>query len=900
MKKFMHNTLSFVLTLTFVITTIFSTGAVPALAAATKGSCGTNATWSYDAGTTTLTISGKGATKNYGIVSTVPWESYKPNITNLVVEEGITEIGNYNFYNCTALVNVSLPSTLTILHGSGTMTASYGCFQNCTSLQSITLPKNLTTIENCAFKDCTALKSITFPDSVTTLSYACFSGCTALETVTYGAGLTKTGDYAFYDSGVKRIYWGDNINTVNAWSFFKCKMTSVEFPDSVTSVGTRAFADCTFLKTITVNNPNTTLTGDFCNGSEQEITVYGHKASTAETFASSNNYKFVSIDACEHLNQRTVVSVEPTCLEGGVSQKVCDDCGAVLSESSLDALGHNYETTDTVNNTEVDGHIYTTETCTRCKDTKDTITHQPLTDGDTDYVWIEGNYTYTNTATCTRAGYEKYTCTVEGCGKTETHLVSSGKHNVESYTVTKAATCTENGEQSGTCTVCNATVTQSIPATGHLYDDTDILETVDNTAEDGHIHIVYICRNCKEQVVKTTHVNWVEGNYTATVISEAHCVINGLERDVCKICGETRTVTIPANGQHEWYVTSQTEPTCTAAGKIYYACKNCTMTKSENIDALGHDYVIVEGKGKAPTCLESGYDYYQCSRCTASKQSTLSALGHTVDESNYVVVSEATCEEDGKAVSVCTVCSTQFEIVLDKLGHNYEDVVVDLTSENKPGHSLVTPTCTRCGYAQAANMRHDEWLEGYYTNEKLTSPTCNLEGTTRDTCTICKTTRINKIPPAGHKFNYTGVHDCGGLHYRCAYCYETEMVSPGFVLAVWTPQLADSRIINRTGTDNTSYLDVNCDGIINGKDFAMLRLAAKKTFSHNYELQETVEPTCTSYGYKRYVCSVCKNELINDQVPALGHDFGENDDEATCKNCGKTKEEIAEEVKNNN
>lgn len=894
MKRKMSRALSFIFTLTFAVTTMLSLGVTPAVAA-TAGSCGNSATWSYDSATTTLTISGTGATKNYNaMISKAPWESYKPNITNLVVEEGITEIGNYNFYNCTALVSVSLPSTLTVLHGSGTMTTSYGCFQNCTSLQSITLPENLTTIENCAFKDCTSLKSITFPDSVTTLSYGCFSGCTALQTVTFGSGITETGENAFYESGVKRINWGENVATVSMWSFFKCKMTAVELPDSVTSVGTRAFADCVFLSSFTVNNPNTSLSGDVCNGSEQTITVYGHKGSTAEEFATSNSYAFVSLDECEHLNQSTVVTVEATCINEGVSQRVCDDCGAVISQSTINALGHNYETTETVDSTAIDGHIYTTETCTRCGDSRDIVTHQQLADGATNYIWIDGYYTYENTATCVKAGYEKYTCTVTGCTRTETHLVSSGKHNVEEYTVTKEATCTEAGEQQGVCTICGETVTQSIPALGHTYDDTDILEVIDNTEEEGHIHTVYICRTCGEQIIQTTHVQWVEGNYTATVISEAHCVIDGVERDVCNICGQTRTVKIPANGQHEWYVTSQTEPTCTAVGKIYYGCQNCTMTKSENIDALGHDYVIVEGSGKAPTCTESGYDYYKCSRCTATKQSTLPALGHTADENNYIVISEETCVEDGSAVSVCTVCGTEFEITIPALGHNYVDVAVDLTDENKPGHSLVTPTCTRCGTTQTATMRHDEWIEGLYTNEKLTSPTCNLSGTTRDTCTICKTTRINTTPAAGHNFNYTGVLDCAGMHYRCSYCLTQETVNPGFVYAQWNPSLADSRVINRTGTDNTSYVDANGDGVINGKDFAIIINAVKKQPDHTW-VEQTVEATCTQNGYVANVCTVCEEIDVLYQIPATGHDFGENDEENACKNCGKTKEEIAAE-----
>lgn len=145
------------------------------------------------------------------MINRAPWTSYKEKITTLVVEEGITSLGYYSFYNMTKLTKVSLPSTLTKIGGLGTVVSdegSYGCFQNCTALEEITLPKNLTTINSCAFRGCTALKSITIPDSVTTIGNGVFAECTSLADVTYGSGLTETGDYAFWNAGVKRVTWG--------------------------------------------------------------------------------------------------------------------------------------------------------------------------------------------------------------------------------------------------------------------------------------------------------------------------------------------------------------------------------------------------------------------------------------------------------------------------------------------------------------------------------------------------------------------------------------------------------------------------------------------------------------------------------------------------------------------
>lgn len=823
-KKLISLVMSFVM----LVTSAFSMN-IGIAVAATSGTCGNNATWNYNTTTKTLTISGSGATKDYNAaISKAPWTSYKEEITTLVVGNGITEIGNYNFYNCTALTSVTLPNTLEVLHGMGTMTTSYGCFQGCTALQKITLPEGLTTIQNCAFKDCTALTSIKLPNSLTTLSYGAFAECHNLESVTFGSGLTETGTNAFYNAGVKRITWGDNITSISTYSFFGCKMQNIDIPEKITSIGLRALADCVNLTGVTINNASLNFTGDPCNGSEQSITIYGHKGSTAETYATDKNYKFVSLDACNHDTTHEVTAIEPTCTEAGLLQNVCDSCDAVVTESKIDALGHDYKAIETVDNTDVDGHVYREDKCSRCNDQKTVITHQRLENGDTNYVWIEGNYTYTNTATCTDTGYERYTCTVEGCNQTEYHIARSGNHEITVWTTTLAPTCTEAGSKQGICNLCGETVTETVPAKGHIYTEEDLIADLDTTDEDGHTHLIYDCQACHEQVDIATHVEWVEGFYTATVITPARCVIDGLEYDTCDLCSATRNVTLKANGQHDWYETSTTDPTCTAVGKIYYACHNCTLTKSENIDALGHDYVKVEENCVAPTCTEEGEDYYKCSRCPGTKKVPLEANGHSIDRDDFTILSVETCEEDGAILSVCTVCGTGFTEVVPALGHDFEDVYEDLTPENKPGHALVTPTCTRCGTTKAATMQHTEWIDGKFTTEDLTRPTCNLRGTMRDTCSICGTTRINYIPALGHFYNYTGNVDADGAQFRCSICFSSIKIDPSTILAQWDNSVVNTKVINRSTVDDSSFLDANGDGIINAKDYAILKKLNKQ------------------------------------------------------------------------
>lgn len=108
------------MTLIIVITGVCTIGIMNAYAA-DSGNCGAglftpgkNAQYKYDGDTKTLTITGTGATKDYGesIGLYPPWRDYKDEIENIVIGEGIETIGNYSFFNCTAVKSVTLPSSL--------------------------------------------------------------------------------------------------------------------------------------------------------------------------------------------------------------------------------------------------------------------------------------------------------------------------------------------------------------------------------------------------------------------------------------------------------------------------------------------------------------------------------------------------------------------------------------------------------------------------------------------------------------------------------------------------------------------------------------------------------------------------------------------------------------------
>ena len=96
-----------------------------------------NVSWTFDSEAGTLVISGNGQVRNSGLSTSghSPWYEYRENITKVVVEEGITGLGNFNFDGCVNLTDVSLPTTL-VRMGSQV-------FRNCNSLTSLNIPDSV-------------------------------------------------------------------------------------------------------------------------------------------------------------------------------------------------------------------------------------------------------------------------------------------------------------------------------------------------------------------------------------------------------------------------------------------------------------------------------------------------------------------------------------------------------------------------------------------------------------------------------------------------------------------------------------------------------------------------------------------------------------------------------------
>ena len=215
-----------------------------------SGICGENLTYTYtnSNGKSVLTISGTGDMYNYGTngyndVSNSPFQ--KTDITNIVINSGVTSIGNYAFCECSKLTSVSFADTVI-------------------------------KIGNNAFKFCNNIKSITIPDSVKTIGDYAFFDCGQAESVVMGKGVESIGDNAFsvysgypylHSSNLKRVYIKDLTSWLNvelssytsnpityAGTFYLNGklVTDLEIPEGVTNIKPGVFINCTCLKSVKI------------------------------------------------------------------------------------------------------------------------------------------------------------------------------------------------------------------------------------------------------------------------------------------------------------------------------------------------------------------------------------------------------------------------------------------------------------------------------------------------------------------------------------------------------------------------------------------------------------------------------------------------------------------------
>ena len=314
------------------------------------GKCDDSHIWTLDE-SGTLTISGEGAMSNYStskntdgyFVTTAPWRKCYRLINRVVIDDGVTSIGECAFYCCNNLTSVTIPDSVTSIGMSA--------FNCCNSLTGVTIPDGVTSIGSYAFNSCSNLSSAIIPDSVTSIGNSAFSGCSSLTSVTIPNSVTSIGSSAFYGcSKLKDAAFG---GTKEEW-----EATGYTFPSYV-----RMHYSCKSLDghyvPVEVKEPNCKSTGYIkyicnCGNEYTETLPKSHDYVFSKTVAptcSEHGYDLLKCSKCgaekkeyhddELLQHSYVVSaVEPSCLVGGYKLHKCSVCGDSYKDEPVQPLGH--------------------------------------------------------------------------------------------------------------------------------------------------------------------------------------------------------------------------------------------------------------------------------------------------------------------------------------------------------------------------------------------------------------------------------------------------------------------------------------------------------------------------------------------------------------------------------
>lgn len=212
-----------------------------------NGTCGENLTWELNTETGTLTIQGSGYMGDYFLTPPTPWHDYATLITQVILPEGIKNIGTLAFCDCVNLTTMNFPNSIEYVGESSfpnsITTALYNehifAYLPRTFSGEYIIPEGIESIGMDAFFGCKTLTSITIPGSVSKIKGWAFGDCSALTSVTnYFSAPQKIDDSVFQNinlSSCTLYVLKESVNfykVADVWNDFG-QIIGVDAPQSI-------------------------------------------------------------------------------------------------------------------------------------------------------------------------------------------------------------------------------------------------------------------------------------------------------------------------------------------------------------------------------------------------------------------------------------------------------------------------------------------------------------------------------------------------------------------------------------------------------------------------------------------------------------------------------------------
>ncbi len=405
----------------------------------------------------------------------------------------------------------------------------------------------------------------------------------------------------------------------------------------------------------------------FKNGGSLTVKIYPtYNPSVAKTYK-------LTCGCTSHTYGSAVITKQPTCTSEGTKTKTCTQCGATVTET-IAKLSHSYTTTVVAPTCTANG--YTLHKCSVCgtsyKDstTKATghsygnsvVTKQPTctSEGTAIKTCTKCNATVTETIaklshsytatvvapTCTTDGYTLHKCSVCGTSYKDSTTKATG-HSYGNSVVTKQPTCTSEGTAIKTCAKCNATVTEKLPAKGHIaVTDKGYPATCTTAGKTDGSH----CSVCNTVIKVQTVINATGHKSSGWIVDKTASIgVKGSKHKECTVCKKVlETAEIPALSRISISKASVTLSTSTYAydgkaktpsvtvkvgGKTLKKDTDYTVSYSNNTK-VGTAKVTITGKGNYTGSVSKTYSIKNnFKKATVSGISTKAFTGKNITQS---------------------------------------------------------------------------------------------------------------------------------------------------------------------------------------------------------------------------------------------------------------------------